>query len=85
MRAKFKTGTMTIAREHLDAGGYTRQGAYFGTGLPLFRVDIEFDDGEMTHGHVRAPGARVLSYVLRWYSLPSEFMHAFSHGITFRK
>jgi hypothetical protein len=86
MRAKFKNGTMTIAREHLDAGGYTARGAYFGVGQPLFRVDVEFDDsGEMIHGHVRAPGARVLSYALAPLSLVSEFEHAFSHGIIFRK
>jgi hypothetical protein len=85
MRAKFKTGTMTIAREHLDAGGYTARGAYFGVGQPLFRVDVEFDDGEMVYGHVRAPGARVLSYALASFSLASEFNRAFSHGIVFRK
>ncbi len=42
---------ITIERIHLDRGGYTRGGKYFGTGAPLFDV---YDDDGVVYFQVRA-------------------------------
>ncbi len=45
------TGKLTVRKEPLDSGGYTRRGGmYFGTPNNLWQVE-----GEEGYGHVRAP------------------------------
>ena len=81
MRVKTTFGTVTISRERLDAGGYTVRGRYFGTGLPLFAVFVEFPDGGTATGYLRAVGARALAVKLGAMKKPTDIDHAFAYGI----
>ena len=39
--AKNYTGKVSVKRERLDSGGYTKDGAYFGIGSPLYYMQDE--------------------------------------------
>ena len=82
MKVKTTYGAVTISRERLDAGGYTVRGAYFGTGLPLFAVFVEFANGETLTGYVRHTGARALAVKLGAMSSASDLAHAFAYGVS---
>jgi len=43
---------VSVNRVHLDSGGYTRHGEYYGVGPKLWRVESEASGREV---HVRAP------------------------------
>jgi hypothetical protein len=45
---------VTLERVPLDAGGYTRQGRYFGTGAPLYSYDVWTMRGKNEEGFLRA-------------------------------
>ena len=48
------TGKVTLHREPLNSGGYTRTGVYFGVGLPLYFLQ-DSDGIHLPHGqYIRA-------------------------------
>ena len=49
--AKVYTGKVSVRRERLDSDGYTKDGAYFGTGSPLYFVQ---DEDGIYENHFRA-------------------------------
>jgi hypothetical protein len=38
-------GKVRLARVRLDSGGYDSGGAYWGTGVPLWRAECDYTDG----------------------------------------
>lgn len=71
-------GAIRIVREHLDAGGYTRHGQYFGLGPKLYLIVTDEDQI-----HVRAPGAYALARWCRKLVSEDQLRAAKWHGIEF--
>jgi len=62
---------INIRREHLNRGGYTRSGRYFGTGVPLFQIEDD-ESGRMLYIRARDRAAAVNAVNLEDPSNPSN-------------
>ena len=64
------TGRVTLHRERLNSGGYTRHGVYFGVGLPLYFLQDE--DGEcLPHGQYLRASDRADALSIARYHFPN--------------
>jgi hypothetical protein len=64
------SGRVTLHREPLNQGGYTRSGTYFGVGLPLYFM--QDDEGQhLPHGSYLRASDRTDALTIAQYVFPN--------------